>query len=561
MKKILFFALTFSLATTLFAQKPVTKTQRTNLFINTWGLVKYRHPVASKGTYDMNNEFIAEYKRLESVTTDTQLNEELTNWVAKFDNDKPKYKPNNDILGGKYNVTDYTDANWITNSGFTPKLVEILQQINHNINMGAYYGKCGSLSDYPDFKNEKALADFDVTNEAHRLLTLASYWNTIKYWDVNSILTDIKWADVLTQCLPDFESTDKTVFEKGKEKLIAALNDSHANYEYSHTLKSLKKYPHTITKNVNDSLVVVMTFNKTFAEKDNIAPGDVIFFIEGKPVKNYAEERFGQVISASNKNYLNALTAKSGLLTYADKDSVQVGILKKNGTVKNTYLHLYTADKLVKQNPETLFTYRKENYYDINDATGYINLGGITNEELEKAFKTFSTKKGIILDLRNYPSVSESTIANFLLPEKKLILKLLTPYLPGYSKYGAPAPLGIIKDPFSAGKTNKNYYKGTVVLLVDAKTASFGEHIAMTIQQSTGCITIGQQTFGAVMNRKEIILIDGTKADYTFAGTFYPDDTPVQRKGLKIDYSVKESAKNYDPELYIKEGIRLIGKY
>ena len=51
---------------------------------------------------------------------------------------------------------------------------------------------------------------------------------------------------------------------------------------------------------------------------------------------------------------------------------------------------------------------------------------------------------------------------------------------------------------------------------------------------------------------------DKTEVYFTGLGGFYPNGDEVQRKGLKIDYNIKESTKNYDPELYIKEAIKII---
>jgi C-terminal processing protease CtpA/Prc len=86
------------------------------------------------------------------------------------------------------------------------------------------------------------------------------------------------------------------------------------------------------------------------------------------------------------------------------------------------------------------------------------------------------------------------------------------------------------------------------------------EYIGMMIQHSPNCTTIGEQTFGAVMNRQAITLMDKKTVGFTFAGAFYPNDSSVQRSGLKIDHYVKESAINYDPDSYIKEAIKIIGE-
>jgi C-terminal processing protease CtpA/Prc len=80
----------------------------------------------------------------------------------------------------------------------------------------------------------------------------------------------------------------------------------------------------------------------------------------------------------------------------------------------------------------------------------------------------------------------------------------------------------------------------------------------MLIQQSPNCITIGEQTAGAVMNISSSILPDNQQFYFTGLGAFYPDGTGLQRKGLKIDYQIKGSVSNFDTELYINEAVKII---
>ena len=81
---------------------------------------------------------------------------------------------------------------------------------------------------------------------------------------------------------------------------------------------------------------------------------------------------------------------------------------------------------------------------------------------------------------------------------------------------------------------------------------------AMPIQNSPNCTALGEQTFGAVMNHMAVSLKDGTNIDITGFGAFYPDDTSVQRKGLKIDHYLKKNTKNYKDDFYIEEALKLI---
>jgi C-terminal processing protease CtpA/Prc len=559
MKKILLFIFVFSSLIT-FSQTKVAESQKIENLIQIWGLLKYHHPEISKGKYDFNNEFIMQFDKIQSIESKDELSAEFINWIQKFDTKKTIYQSEPDFLKSKNLFTKNADFKWIEHSNYSNELVTLLNKIKNNVAVGDYYASINSLNKMVGFKNETGLNNFDASLKSHRMLFLCSFWNVMRYWNVNIYLTDQPWSEVLTEMIPEFNKNEPIDFELAKEKLFSKLNDSHSNYQYSTTLNNVKNFPAFGGRIINDSLVITDIYNQSNAEKDAIEIGDVIYAVEGVKLRDYYLSKYKEVISASNENYLKSAIEKTYLLA-SNNDSIQVEVLKKDGRRQSYHIQLaplsYFGERYARLKPPKL----ESNWNKIQDDIGYLNLYKITKEELKTAFQSFENYKGLIIDLRNYPAaISEADIADYLYPKKMKFLKILGPLLPSYANYDIEAPLKIIADPFVAGKSNTRYFKGKVVLLVDRKTASKAEFIGMAIQQSPNCITIGEQTFGAVMNRHEIILIDKTSIDFTGMGGFYPNDEGVHRNGLKIDYEVKESAKKYNPNQYIDEAVKLINK-
>lgn len=556
MKKIILLILFFNAPIT-FSQTKVKDSQKIESLIQIWGLLKYHHPEISKGKYDFNNEFIMQFDKIQSIESNDELSAEFINWIQKFDTKKPNYKSDPDFLKSKNLLTKNADFKWIEHSNFSNELVTLLNKVKNNVTVGDYYASINSLNKMVGFKNEAGLNNFDASLKSHRMLFLSSFWNVMRYWNVNIYLTEQPWSEVLTEMIPEFSKNDRVAFEYTKEKLLSKLNDSHSNYQYSTTLNNVKNFPAFGGRIINDSLVINVIYNQTQVEKEAIELGDVIYAVEGLKLKDYYSSKYKEVISASNENYLKSAIEKTYLLA-SNNDSIQVALLKKEGSKQNKYIQLsplsYFSERYTRLRPKLV-----DNWKIIEENIGYLNLYKITKEELKTAFHTFENYNGLIIDLRNYPEfISEADIADYLYPKKIKFLKVLGPLFPSFAAYDIEAPLKIVTDPFAAGKNNTRYFKGKIVLLVDRKTASKAEFIGMAIQQSPNCITIGEQTFGAVMNRTEIILMDKTTIDFTGMGAFYPNDIGVQRNGLKIDYEVKESAINYNPNQYIEEAIKII---
>lgn len=525
-------------------------------FINIWGVLKYHHPTVSNGEVDINQEFIKEHQKLQSITTKEAFDREMLEWIESFgieDFQSEQEATTESLFTKNHNV------DWINNSNFSPPLLDLLNKLVTNTNYEDHYAKVNKLSSSVDFSKDAPLADFNVSKEEYRLLFLASFWNAMKYWNVNLYLTETPWGEVLREMLPNFALAGKENFERAKEQLFSQLNDSHSNYGYSTTLNAIDKFPSFGGRIINDSLVITSIYKSKIFEADSLSKGDVIHAIEGLKLPEYYNKRFSKVISASNENYLKSAIEKSYLLA-STRDSVLVSVLKTDGQNLNQYFQLSPL-KYYYERFERLHSQKTQNTKELSAEIGYLNLYEIDKKQLKQAFNDFADYKGLVIDLRNYPKyIGAADIAKYLYPERTQFIKALTPLKPAYGSYDSSTALSFISSPFVAGKRNKSYYKGQVILLVDKTTASKAEWIGMAIQAAPNCITIGEQTFGAVMNRNEIPLLDGTTIDFTAVGAFYPDDTSVQRKGLKLDYEIKENALQYDKDLYVKKAIELLSE-
>lgn len=561
MKRV-FVLFTLLIYTVSFAQQGEFKEISSESLIRVWGLVKYKHPNMSRGGYDMGQEFLKAYTAIGTIKSEEELNTYLKQWIKQFDSSKQPIKKGEIKVSDDKLFTDNARFEWIESDLYDEELKAILIDLKENTNYGAYYLTNSGVAKMIKFDNEKALADFSDESESHRMLFLSSFWNSMRYGNVNIYLTDTPWDEVLTQFIPRFARATGVGFEYLKDELFVTLNDSHSDYPFSkHIENNVKYFPMFRSELVNDSLVIVALLDVDIAKKENLELRDVVFSIEGQSVKEYLEMKLGKYISLSNTGGLKS-NVQFFFPLVADKQKLKVGIRKLNGNIIEQEVSLVPLEERAKfRNIESLYYIDK--FPDLPKEVGYVNLEKATKKSLKDSFKYLADKKVIILDLRNYPmNISPEDIANYILPKRKKFMGFLGWYSPAYGQWEQSAPLAIFSDPFSAGRKNKDYYKGKVVLLVDNNTVSKSEFIAMAIQQAPDCVTIGTQTGGAVMNRIEVLLVDGTTIDFTGGGAFYPNDRTynVQRNGVKIDYIVPESASNYNVYQVVQYAVDLVNR-
>ncbi|MEG1611314.1 MAG: S41 family peptidase [Alistipes sp.] len=158
--------------------------------------------------------------------------------------------------------------------------------------------------------------------------------------------------------------------------------------------------------------------------------------------------------------------------------------------------------------------------YKIDDHTGYIKVnrfGRTTMSEFYKAFDSFGTIDGLLLDLRgNGGGLLDQAIemANFFLPKDALIV----------STEGRAIPPTSFK-----ALVNGPFAKGRLVVLIDENSASASEIVAGAVQDWDRGIIAGRVSFGKGLVQRQLSLSDGSAMRLTVARYHTPSGRVIQR--------------------------------
>jgi C-terminal processing protease CtpA/Prc len=188
--------------------------------------------------------------------------------------------------------------------------------------------------------------------------------------------------------------------------------------------------------------------------------------------------------------------------------------------------------------PEVLNIYRwyrrdiiGNSYKILTGNIGYITLGSIKHEDIDAIKRDLKDTKGIIIDIRNYPTA-------------------FVPFALG--TYFTPVPVPFVKftqfnmkNPGEFMFVNQliipasdNAYKGKLVVLVNELTQSQAEYTAMAFRATPNCTIVGSTTAGADGNVSTIMLPGGLRTMISGIGIFYPDGQETQRIGIVPDVVV-----------------------
>jgi C-terminal processing protease CtpA/Prc len=494
-----------------------------------WGFLKYYHPGAANGNYNWDYELfriLPKYSNAKKIAERDKILEDWINSLEPFEIGKDTI-----IEMGKVKIKP--DVDWIYNTDLSLILHNNLRKINkanrNNIN---YYIKLNDGVRNPLFKNEKAYAEMKFPDTGYRLLALFRYWNIIQYYYPYRNLIEKDWERVLEEFIPKFINVQNELdYKLVVLELIGKVHDTHANiWGFDPVLEMYKgrNYAPVEISFIENKAVVTDYYDNELGEKTGLQKGDVISKINNKPIKQIVSEKLKYT---PGSNYTTQLRDIAFNLLRTNDSVFEVEYIHNNkpeitkiNTYSNNKINIYKKY----QNKDTCFKF-------IKPEIGYIFLGNIKTDYLRIIMNEVKNTKGLIIDIRCYPS----EFVVFSLGEYLMLRS--TPFVK-FSNGSVKTPgFFSFTDNLFVGKDNPKYYQGKVIILVNESTQSQAEYTTMAFRVAPKATVIGSQTAGADGNVSEFYLPGGIKTMISGIGVYYPDGRETQQVGIIPDIEVKRT--------------------
>ncbi|MDR2039408.1 MAG: hypothetical protein LBQ60_15915 [Bacteroidales bacterium] len=508
-----------------------------------WGFLKYYHPAIADGDINWDYELFRVLPKVANAKNKKELNQVLYNWTENI-GDFP-VKEYHISSGDSILYPCFADIAWINNKEmFTDDMISLLNKVKNAVRqekVNYYMIPFGGGPRQRNFRAEKPYNNITWEDQGYRLLSLFRFWNVMEYNFPYKSLTDKPWTNVLTEYIPEVLSAgSEAEYFAAMMKAVAEINDSHGRLFFNGSLKGTpaerleyKKYPVTLTETDNGEFCV----EKSFTSELN--PGDIILSVNGKPVKEIYNELAPYITASNNaalsRNLRPCILAKSAdnamdIMAGTGKASSLEAKINRGGQMISLELKQFSREN-------TTGVKGAENYQRENKDIIFLNLGTSISSQLVNAIENNMSAKGIIFDLRQYPRdfMSFFKLSDVLLPNTAINLWFSTSVLnyPGHYRKYNECPIG---------KTNPDFFKGKVAILVNEYTQSLGEMTAIALSNAPRAAVIGSTTSGADGNVTRFILPGGMTVSYTVIGAYYPDWIQCQRTGVKIDIHARPTA-------------------
>ncbi|MFZ6010035.1 MAG: peptidase S41 [Bacteroidota bacterium] len=379
-----------------------------------WGFLKYYHPSIAKGQYNWDYELFRVLPKIVNAKNQKERNSILNSWVVNVGGFE--------TVEGEMTFTEEIkfkpDLSWINQRELGPELSKSLNRVKSAKRPTEHYyiGKVGGVGN-PEFLNEKAYSAMVNPDQGFRLLGLYRYWNMINYYFPYKNLIEEDWNKVLTEFIPKFiNAGNELEYKLNSLSLIARIHDTHANiWGRDKTLAEFKgqRYSPLEITFVENRAVVTDYFDKQQGEKTGLKIGDAIETIDNKTVDSIIKEKL-PLTPASN--YPTQLRDIANDLLRTNKNSLDVTYW--NGKEKvSTQIRTFASAEI---NLYAKYERKDTCFKMINSDIAYLYPGSIKNEYLPTIMDEVFKTKGLIIDLRCYPSdFIVFSLSEYLLPDSK----------------------------------------------------------------------------------------------------------------------------------------------
>ena len=506
------------------ALKELTAIQIENLATlgKVWGFLKYHHPKVTSGQRNWDDDLFHVLPAILNAADPEAADRALLRWiddlgaVAPCGADCARLAENHLYLR--------PDLRWLNDEAMLGRQLsqKLLTIYDRRLAGRQYYVSLAPVVKNPSFDHELAYDAMKAPDAKYQILALFRFWNIIEYWFPNRDVLGEDWDAVLKRFIPKIVlARTPDGYNRELMALIASAHDSHANLWSALRVRPPQgacQLPATVRFIENQAVVT----GPAGGEPGELKIGDVITDLDDVAVPKLVET-WTPYYAASNEPARLRDIARN--LTRGPCGGSKVRVQRGSAT-----LALTAERRTIGKSSSAVETHDLpgDTIRLLSSEVAYLKLSTVKAAETPHYAEMISKTKGLIIDLRNYPSeFVVFALGSWLVDKKTEFVRFTNGDLSNPGAFYWTEPLSLIPQ--------KPHYSGKVVILVDEVTQSQAEYTAMAFRASPNAVVMGSTTAGADGNVSQIVLPGGGRSAISGIGVFYPDQRPTQRVGIIPD--------------------------
>ena len=515
------------------ALKELTKVQIANLAMlgKVWGFLKYHHPLVTSGKRHWDYDLFRILPRVLAATDEPAARAAVNQWIAGL-GAVPPCTACATLVETELHLRP--PVTWLTDDRLGSELASTLRAIHRNrpTEPRQFYVSLVPNIGNPSFEHEPGYAALKLPDVGYQLLALYRFWNIVEYWFPYRDVIGGSWDEELAAFIPRIAmASDGDTYKREMMALIARVHDTHANLWSSLDVRpptGACQIPITVRFIENQAIVTGSLDAAAAAPGSALQRGDIVSTIDGTAVAELVK-RWSPYYAASNEPTRLRDIARS--MTRGACGPVAVAVSRDGKTLE------MKAER-TSPSPTSAAAGRThdrpgDTFQRLSPDVAYLKLSSVKIAEVPSYIESAAGTKGLIIDIRNYPSEFMVFALGTRLVERPTPFARFT--------MGDPANPGAFHwrgQPLTLGPAAPRY-TGKVVILIDEVSQSQAEYTTMALRVAPNATVIGSTTAGADGNVSGIPLPGGLRSMISGIGVFYPDKKPTQRVGIIPDLEVK----------------------
>jgi len=352
-----------------------------------------------------------------------------------------------------------------------------------------------------------------------RIGAVVILWNVIQHFYPYFDLTDVDWpAELKTALQSAATDADEMAFLRTLKRMMAAIDDGHGNAYFASGARR-PRLP-VVWRVIDNELIVTAVAD----DVTNIKVGDEVVQIDGMPALSALRDAEA-LVSAATPQWRRFI-ASSELAANGPVQTV-LTIRNADGTTRNvTIKRTQLSEPLTEKRPDTIA--------QLKPRIWYVDLTRATQEEVERSMQRLATAKGIIFDLRGYPSDLRSSLLQHMIGgvARSAYWNVPVARYPDRENVEWSAAERWRLEP------TKPRFTKNIVFLTDARAISYAESWMGIIEAYKIGTIVGETTAGTNGNINIIPLPGGYRAVFTGMKVLKHDGTRHHGVGIAPDIKV-----------------------
>jgi len=512
----------------------LSDTQIANLatLAKVWGFLKYHHPAVTSGQHHWDYDLFRVLPQVLAASDQASSLAAISKWIANLG---PVSRCTNCATLGTADLAVNPNLSWLSDTSLLgADLSQTLQNVyaNRTPASSQFFVSLVAGAGNPSFDHELAYGSQTVPDSGYRLLALFRFWNMVQYFYPNrEIMSDDPadsnyWNQVLLDSIPRLAlAKDSFSYQQALIGFIAKINDTHANLWT--TLAARPPYGTCYLpvdlQFVEGSAFVLRNTDLSAGPASGLRAGDVITQLDGANVADLVVQ--WEPLYADS----NPAARRRDMATYLTRGACGPSTVVVDRAGQTLTLN---ANRL----PEAAIDFSRTYTHDLPGPAfqmvapdvAYVKIGTLTGADCANDILAAAGTKGLIIDIRDYPSDFPIYILGGMLVTEPTPFAWFTHA--DVANPGAFHWADVVQLTPSAP-----HYNGKVVILVDETTQSSAEFHSMAFRAVPGAVVIGSTTAGADGNVSSVPIPGGLSSYISGLGVFYPDKRPTQRVGIVPD--------------------------